>query len=223
MVALSSTRSLINVQPAVAVGGVVLLKPNIGQNFIQSNHPDACPLFLFRRADQRASLLALLDGGGNNMGGIDKDGRPYGTMAPTAAQQIPAGTFVYYFGAAPAGWLEANGQAIDPSFTTLRSKFGANIPDWRGKFIIAATPPFFGLGTTGGNYSVALTAANMPNELQVVTSVGMAPFNNRPGLGWVTDTSGTQTTVNSTVFRGSSAAFSTTPPWAAITLICKTG
>jgi microcystin-dependent protein len=222
MVALDSTRGIVSIGQGQAVDGVVLLRPKSGQNYIQSAHPDVCPIILYRRTDQRAALLALLDGAGAGIGGIDKDGRPYGSLAPTVAQQIPAGAFMYYFGAAPSGWIEANGQAIDPAFTVLRSKFGANMPDWRGRFVIAANPVFT-LGSGGGAYSVGLVASNMPNELQIVTSVGMERLNNRPGLDYVTATDGSHTTVTSTTFRGGSTPISIMPPWVAMTLICKTG
>ena len=50
---------------------------------------------------------------------------------------------------APAGWVLCDGAAIPVQYTVLRSLFGTNMPDWRGRFPIASHPTAFPTGGGG--------------------------------------------------------------------------
>ena len=51
-------------------------------------------------------------------------------------QGMPAGAVMYYAGrACPAGWLEANGAALNGAYPALEALVGENLPDLRGLFL----------------------------------------------------------------------------------------
>jgi microcystin-dependent protein len=131
---------------------------------------------------------------------------------------------MHYWGTvAPTGWLLVDGGPIDPSYTILRAKFGTNMPDWRSLFVLNAGA-VYSLGTGGGAYSFALTAANLPNALQIISSVGLVNAGNaRPNPFMATSTQEPAFALTSSAFRGSSQPLSMMPPYVALTLICKIG
>ena len=136
----------------------------------------------------------------------------------------PAGAIMFYFGnTAPAGWVLCDGAAIPVQYTVLRSLFGTNMPDWRGRFPIASHPTSFPTGGGGGAYSVALGTANMPSGLQIVTNVGISTTSARPNMALENSNDGSAYALNVTAFRGSSTPIPTVPPYVALTLICRAG
>jgi microcystin-dependent protein len=222
MSAMSSTRALVAVGPVQAVDGVVRLRPAINGNVIQGLDANVVPIQLRRRADQLADLLTVESESGTIIGSFDKNGVPWGTLAPTAF--APAGAIMFYFGnTAPAGWVLCDGAAIPVQYTVLRSLFGTNMPDWRGRFPIASHPTSFPTGGGGGAYSVALGAANMPAGLQIVTNVGINTTSARPNIALEASADGSAYALNVTAFRGTSAPISTMPPYIGLTLICRAG
>lgn len=222
MSAMSSTRSLVSVGPVQAVDGVVRLRPAVNGNIIQGLTNNAIPIQLRRRADQVADLLTVEASDGTIIGSFTKDGVPWGTLAPPAV--VAPGCIMFWFGSGiPAGWIECAGGAIPVQYTVLRAVFGTNMPDWRGRFIIAAHPTSYPAGNGGGAYSVALAQANMPASLQIVTNVGINTTSARPNMALENSQDGSAYALNVTAFRGTSAPISTVPPYVGLTLICKAG
>jgi hypothetical protein len=97
------------------------------------------------------------------------------SWAPFSQVGVPTGSIVAYAGsAAPAGWLECNGQNINN--TTLATVIGANnVPDLRGAFIIGASTYYqqsnagahadggiYNLNTSGGKRENYLAQAQIP-------------------------------------------------------------
>jgi microcystin-dependent protein len=144
-------------------------------------------------------------------------------MAVTQAQQIPPGAFMHWMGTSPPnGWLLCNGGAISTSYPVLRSIFGTNMPDYQSRFVINASGSF-PVGVGGGAYSVALAPGNLPNQLQLATSVGLADAGVKGELTVNANQDAVSVNLTSTQFRGSSAPFSIVPSYIALTLICKAG
>ena len=222
MSAMSTTRAIVSVGPVQAVDGVVRLRPAQNGNVIQGLAANVVPIQLRRRADQLADLLTVESETGTILGAFDKNGIPTGTLAATAF--APAGAIMFYFGnTAPAGWVLCDGAAIPVQYTVLRSLFGTNMPDWRGRFPIASHPTSFPTGGGGGAYSVALGTANMPSGLQIVTNVAIATTSARPNMALENSQDGSAYALNVTAFRGASAPISTMPPYIGLTLICRAG
>ena len=222
MSAMSSTRAIVSVGPVQAVDGVVRLRPDLNGNVIQGLAANVVPMQLRRRADQTANLLTVEASDGTVLGAVSKDGALTGTLAPP--NTVPAGCIMFWFGAGiPAGWIECAGGAIPAQYTVLRSIFGTNMPDWRGRFPIAAHATAYPAGTGGGAYSTALAPANMPNGLQIVTNVAIATTSARPNMALENSQDGSAYALNVTAFRGASAPISTMPPYIGLTLICRAG
>mgnify|MGYP002132768653 CR=1 FL=1 len=222
MSAMSSTRAIVSVGPVQAVDGVVRLRPDLNGNVIQGLAANVVPMQLRRRADQTANLLTVEASDGTVLGAVSKDGALTGTLAPP--NTVPAGCIMFWFGAGiPAGWIECAGGAIPAQYTVLRSIFGTNMPDWRGRFPIAAHPTSYPAGTGGGAYSTALAPANMPAGLQIVTNVGISTTSARPNMALENSNDGSAYALNVTAFRGSSTPIPTVPPYVALTLICRAG
>ena len=170
MSAMTGTRAIVSVGPVQAVDGVVRLRPTQNGNVIQGLAANVVPIQLRRRADQLADLLTVESETGTILGAFDKNGVPTGTLAPPVL--LPPGCIMYFFGTtAPTGWIMCDGGAIPVQYTVLRALFGTTMPDWRGRFVIAAHPTSFPAGNGGGAYSVALAAGNMPAALQIVTDL----------------------------------------------------
>lgn len=84
---------------------------------------------------------------------------------------------------APTGWLNCDGSAVSRTsyadlFTLIGTSFGVgdgsttfNIPDLRSRFV-RGLPNAGTVGATGGNASVTLTQANLPNVNFTVTDAG---------------------------------------------------
>ena len=222
MSAMSTTRAIVSVGPVQAVDGVVRLRPELNGNVIQGLAGTVVPLQLRRRADQSANLLTIEASDGTVLGAVSKDGALTGTLAPP--NTVPAGCIMFWFGAGiPIGWIECAGGAIPAQYTVLRSIFGTNMPDWRGRFPIASHPTAYPAGTGGGAYSTALAPANMPNGLQIVTNVGISTTSARPNMALENTNDGSAYALNVTAFRGSSTPIPTVPPYVALTLICRAG
>lgn len=221
--AMSSTRALVAVGPVQAVDGVVRLRPALNGNIIQGLTADTVPVQLRRRADQTANLLNFEASDGTLLGAVSKDGALLGTLAPP--NTVPAGCIMFWFGAGvPAGWIECAGGAIPVQYTVLRSLFGTNMPDWRGRFVIAAHPAGgFAAGTGGGAYSTALAAANLPAALQIVTDVRVNTTSARPNIALEASSDGSAYALAVTAYRGASTPIPTVPPYVALTLICRAG
>jgi prepilin-type N-terminal cleavage/methylation domain-containing protein len=102
------------------------------------------------------------------------------TTAPIYLPYTPLASVVgYTANTTPAGWLEANGQAVSRAaypelFAEVGTTFGSgngtttfNLPDLRGRSIVgldAATPWADTIGKTGGNTSVILSENQMPSH-----------------------------------------------------------
>jgi microcystin-dependent protein len=94
---------------------------------------------------------------------------------------IPVGTVWDYLGAtAPAGWLLAQGQAVDRTiysalYALLGTTYGAgdgsttfNLPDLRGRMTMAASATH-ALGTNGGAETKVIAIANLPSHTHPIT------------------------------------------------------
>jgi microcystin-dependent protein len=76
---------------------------------------------------------------------------------------VPPGTIVMFGSATPpAGWLLCNGQSTS-GHPNLAAAVGANVPDLRNRFIVAAGSTY-AQGNTGGEAAHVLTEAEMPSH-----------------------------------------------------------
>ena len=222
MSAMTGTRAIVSVGPVQAVDGVVRLRPTQNGNVIQGLAANVVPIQLRRRADQLADLLTVESETGTILGAFDKNGVPTGTLAPPVL--LPPGCIMYFFGTtAPTGWIMCDGGAIPVQYTVLRALFGTTMPDWRGRFVIAAHPTSFPAGNGGGAYSVALAAGNMPAALQIVTDVRVNTTSARPGMALENSSDGSAYALAVTAYRGASTPISVLPPYVGLSLICKAG
>lgn len=103
--------------------------------------------------------------GGTMVGDLILAGDPTADLMAATKQYVdnssPIGAYMMYASATPpnAMWLLANGQAIDSgTYPDLYAIVGANVPDLRDRFIVAAGSTY-AQGGTGGAATVTLTAA----------------------------------------------------------------
>lgn len=103
--------------------------------------------------------------GGTLAGDLILAGDPTSDLMAATKQYVddssPIGAYMMYASATPpnAKWLLANGQAIDSgTYPDLYAIVGANVPDLRDRFIVAAGSTY-AQGATGGAATVTLTAA----------------------------------------------------------------
>lgn len=98
--------------------------------------------------DTQEELCAVIEGAGLTLNGDDRTQLRQAIQALATAASVPSGAVAHFArSTAPAGWLEANGAAVNRTtyaalFAAIGTTFGAgngtttfNLPDLRGEFI----------------------------------------------------------------------------------------
>lgn len=148
---------------------------------------------------------------------------PTGPTGPSGA--IVGVPMPWLINTIPSGCREFDGSAIvQATHPQLYALFGAAIPDLRGKFLLGVDGSH-AIGTTGGSFTVALTAAQNGPHSHTLPSKYTFDAHNHTGGGVAEGPApnggfgGTQYTST----EGSGSAHENTPPYRAVKWITVTG